>query len=242
MDSDWAHNHASQDLEFKESLSRFKKALFRTVVYKRENVTPSDEDPMGSSALDWNSGEQSLGNSEDWPLGESLPSLEQGKTVEVEERNKGKHRGQQGLQRPAASPIQTSPRHLLETQPDTNPKCTHCKSLQTALHQAHSQIESQQRSIASLSSQHSFQCEELAKCKFQYDSLQAQHLSSVTELHTSQTNCQELRLQCSELQVSSILDSTGAVRGRPRIATAGVGAAEGADSAKWRDGPQSQLR
>lgn len=204
MDSDWASNRASQDLEFKESLSRFKKALFRTVVYKRENVTPSDEDPVGSSALDWTSEEQSLGNSGDWPLGDSLPSLEQGKTLEVEERNKGKHRGMLGLQRPAASPIQTSPRHLLETQPDTNPKCSNCRCFQAALHQAHSQIESQQRSIVSLSSQHSSQCEELARTKFQLDSLQAQHLSSVTELHASQLNCQELRQQCSELQVSYI--------------------------------------
>lgn len=201
MDSDWTHSKLSQDFEFKESLSRFKKALFRTVVYKRDNVTPSDEDPAGSSALEWNSGEQSVGNSEEWPMGDSLPSLEQGKAAGAGVRKQGRNEMQQVVQRPAASPIQTSPRHVQEAQPDINPHCSHCLSLKAALHQAHIQIESHQRSFSSLSSQHSSQSEELARCKFQLDSLQAQHNTVLNDLQVSQTSCQELKLQCRDLQV-----------------------------------------
>lgn len=197
MESNRRHSTPTQDLEFQESLSRFKKALLRTVVYQRDNASPSEDDQP--SLIE--SEAQSNGMSEDWLLGDSLPSLDPANV-----KKKG------GVQ-VSASPIQTSPRRQhSNVKVEVNPACSNCQCLLSTLRQVQTQAENQQRVIAAYEATKIIENEEIARLKQQLSSLQTLHQTSLTELQAVQSESQQLKTQLGELQVTLILACLRRVR------------------------------
>ena len=182
--------------EFKESISRFRKALLRTVVYKRDHRKASedyDQSQLNSSTVDFPSSQQALENG-DWedPLDPEVCSEHQLLPLELTKEDVLK------------SPIQTTPRNGLRS--TICPKCSH---FQQALATARLQIKQQDSKIAELNKQlsssqqlNSTREAETKALQVKLDGLFAQHLQVLADYKTLASTCQVLERQHSMLQKS----------------------------------------
>lgn len=182
--------------DFKESISRFRKALLRTVVYKRDHRKASedyDQSQLNSSTVDFPSSQQELeiGDFED-PLDPEVCSEHQFLPLEQTKEDVLK------------SPIQTTPRNGLR--PVICPKCSHFLQ---ALSAARLQIKQQDSKIADLTKELSSSQQlnisreaEVKALQGKLDGLFAQHLQVLADYKTLASTCQVLERQHSMLQKS----------------------------------------
>ena len=189
------------DAEFKKSISRFRKALFKTVVHKRDHYNPSDEGDfeevyaVNSSTVDLASSSQSsvsLAHSFDLPSEDmqSYPTLEAQKQVTDEQR--------------PGSPIQTTPRHPV--QPGKT-GCSRCKSLQDALRLAKLEDGEKQAKVVELTMlleeaqrTNKGTNDELMKVKAKFEALFVQHAQMVAEYKAMVASCKDLEQRHCETE------------------------------------------
>ena len=200
------------DFEFKESISRFKKALLRTVVYKRDLDQRSSD---VEQTLDVNSSSGNLtsgavtSQSLDVKAGvlPSSQSLGNEGSADIEELVHT-----QGPEKPANfSPIQTSPRlELQETIAEAweTGHCERCCSMRKALSTAKQRARQQDLTVGELTAQLSLAqssvaslTADLAKLKAKYDGLFTQHLQVISDYKAALTACKELELKQTVLEV-----------------------------------------
>ena len=180
--------------EFKESITRFRKALLRTVVYKRDHREASEDydqsEQLNSSTVDFPSSQHTQENGE---LEEPLEAAcSEHQFLPLEQTKEGVLK----------SPIQTTPRNGLSV----CPKCTH---LQQALATARLRIKQQDSKIAELTQElaesqqlNNTREEETKAVQGKLDGLFAQHLQVLADYKSLANTCQVLERQHSMLQKS----------------------------------------
>ena len=184
--------HDTTAEEFQQSLSRFKKALFKTVVYKRELLDMSEDqsERLNSSTVDFASSHQT---EECGELEEavdagtlSLDQVEQTQAIALK------------------SPIQTTPRNGLSTL-----VCCKCRHMQESLTSARLQIKQQDATIIELSKnlldtqkESRRREEEVKTLQGKLDGLFAQHLQVLSDYKSLMNTCQVLERQHTILQKS----------------------------------------